>query len=330
MNKSNWSNPWPQWKTHWHVLHAWPALAQSLVLSFLGLFLGALGGVYWCQEAVQTWWNADEELLQLQAQWQQLQVQESKLQTIQAQLNALPHPSGQLHPAWHNLPAPSWPLLQPMLLAWSKQHGLQIQTLTEDGGSWRAPLPQLLSAWQAWAEVLPQHRILAFELHRLDSLQASGAFAKTPSQPLLQLDWHWTTALEKEALLKPVASASSMATTPRLVSTEPQVLHNPFSAEGLKKSQPPMAHLWADTKPRQVHGLHEMQWVGFMAKAGQPQALLHYGGMVHAHQVGQNLGQDWGQVIQIAPDHLLIKEWRVNDLGQWQAHITRLPDTGAP
>jgi Tfp pilus assembly protein PilP len=42
------------------------------------------------------------------------------------------------------------------------------------------------------------------------------------------------------------------------------------------------------------------------------------------------MGQDFGEVVQIAPDHVLLREWHANALGQWQLQSTRFPDKGQP
>jgi Tfp pilus assembly protein PilP len=42
------------------------------------------------------------------------------------------------------------------------------------------------------------------------------------------------------------------------------------------------------------------------------------------------MGQDFGEVVQIASDHLLLREWHVNAVGQWQMQTIRFPDKGSP
>jgi Tfp pilus assembly protein PilP len=68
-----------------------------------------------------------------------------------------------------------------------------------------------------------------------------------------------------------------------------------------------------------------MAWLGMMSKTGQPQALVMQAGLIHRVQVGQAMGQDWGEVVQIASDHLLLREWHISPVGQWQAQTTRFP-----
>ena len=64
---------WPQWRTHWHVLHAWPPGAQALVLVFVSLCLVVAGSWHVSSEAWQTWWEQDAQVLQWEEELQALQ-----------------------------------------------------------------------------------------------------------------------------------------------------------------------------------------------------------------------------------------------------------------
>jgi len=334
-----WRSPWPQWRTHWHVWHAWPLSAQVCLLSLAGLFLSAMGSWYNDEDAWQTWWHAAEVATEQQQQRHQLQQQLRQMQTTQAQLQALPHPSGWPVPAWETLPPLDTATEQVRLQQLAQQHGLQLLGASEEGGQWHGPLTHLLAAWPDMAQQLPHQRLLSFELKRTDassvgvlpahqSLTASTFKAARPVW--VHMDWQWTTSLEKEAPVRPVAlsAQSRVAKPPAAVPmpfASPQVLHNLFAVHGLAKALPPRADPRSPATGLQGQSLQDMQWVGMLSKAGQPQALVMQAGLIHPVQMGQAMGQDWGEVVHIASDHLLLREWHATPVGQWQAQNTRFP-----
>ena len=340
MNAWTWRSPWPQWRTHWHVWHAWPWGAQALILGVCGLCLSAAGSCLWSNDAWQAWWQADETDAELQNQLAQLHTQLRQLQTTQTSLQAQPHPSGLALPAWQALPPMDPAAQQAILLQLAQQHGLQLQAVSDAGGQWSGPLPHVLAAWQDLSLQLPQQRLLSFELKRLDAHVAArlpntptpaNKVATSPSV-LLQMDWQWTTALEKTGPLRPVALGTNLkeVVAPGTASSGPAVLHNLFAPGGLAQVLPPVAHKSVDIHGLQDQRLDEMQWVGMLSKEGQALALVKHGGLVHTVHPGQAMGQDWGEVVQIAADHLLLREWRINPLGQWQAQNTRFPSGAKP
>ena len=338
MSRFVWRSPWPQWRTHWHVWHAWPVLAQVLVLSWCGLCAGSVGSWYWSNEAWQAWWCAEETDAEQQQQQTQLQSQWQQLQATQRQLQAQPHPSGGPWPAWQALPKLDAPTQHARILQLAQQHGLQLQTVNDEGGQWRGPLPHLLAAWQNMAVELPQLRLVSFELSRLDNPAAEGV--KQPVAPDaqqqthvgLQMAWRWTTALEKDPGLRPVALGASAKGLGADDSPSPgaQVLHNLFAPDGLAQALPSAAHQHLNQSALAGHSLKDMQWMGMLSKAGQQEALVMHGGLIHALRVGHAMGQDFGEVVQIAADHVLLREWRLNAQGQWQAETTRFPSAGSP
>ena len=94
-----WQTPWPQWRSHWQVLHAWPPGAQWLLLSLLSLCMTAAGSWWWSSEAWETWWQAEEQLQQLDEEIHNHQQQVNQWRERIQQLQALPHPSGWAVPA---------------------------------------------------------------------------------------------------------------------------------------------------------------------------------------------------------------------------------------
>jgi hypothetical protein len=267
----------------------------------------------------------------LQTQWRQLQATQD---TLQAQR----HPSGLPLPAWQALPKPDASSQQAQLLRLAQQHGLQLQVANDEGGQWQGPLPHLLAAWQQLNVAIPQQRFLSLELTRLENVTAprvnmAASQTEQPMPPVaLQMAWRWTTTLEKEAGLRPVAVGA--AAKEPAIDTPPrsgaQLLHNLFAPQGLRMVLPPVAHQYKTPQGLAGHSLSDMQWMGMLSKAGQQQALVMQGGLIHHVRLGQAMGQDFGEVVQIAADHVLLREWRVNDRGQWQAQTSRFPNGGAP
>jgi type IV pilus assembly protein PilP len=46
---------------------------------------------------------------------------------------------------------------------------------------------------------------------------------------------------------------------------------------------------------------------------------------VYRVRVGQRLGQDFGKVLTVQPDHLLLQELALTSAGEWQTREVRLP-----
>jgi hypothetical protein len=332
-----WHSPWPQWRTHWHVWHAWPLLAQALLLSGCGLIASAVCSAYWSNEAWQAWWNAEATHAEQQQLRTELQHQLRQLQVIQDTLQAQSHPSGLPLPAWQALPKPDLPK-QAQIMQLAQQHGLQVIAANDEGGQWQGPLPHLLAAWQQLNQAWPQQRLVSFELTRLDSPSVAGAqklaSQTAPPGPLvtLRMAWRWTTTLEKEAGLRPVALGA--AAKEPAIDTRPasgaQLLHNLFAPQGLVQVLPPGAQPHTTPQGLAGHSLNEMQWMGMLSKAGHQQALVMHAGLIHTVRLGQAMGQDFGEVVQMAADHVLLREWRVNAQGQWQAQTVRFPSAVPP
>lgn len=319
----SWQSPWPQWRSHWHVLHAWPASAQVLVLLMVAACCTVGLSLVYSAQAWQAWWQAEEETHTWQAQIQEVQTQ---VQAHQARVWALQHqthPSGQPLPAW-DMP-PSTTGAQALRTSWlllAKEHGLQVPTVMHDSTAvWVGPLPGLLAAVQGLPHSLPVHAIDSFELTAL------------PDSKLLQLSVTWSSWADHAAAYKQAQwrkGPNRPSALPTAVSSG--VLHNPFGLEGLRQALPDVAQT---PKAGALRGapVSDMRWLGSLKLAGQEnqgQALVAYQGLIRQVQVGQAMGQDFGEVLHIAPDHLLLREWHANALGQWQQQTTRFPDRGSP
>jgi hypothetical protein len=328
-----WRSPWPQWRSHWHVLHAWPVSAQVLVLWVCSLCLTWGVSLLYSQQAWQAWWSAEEETLAWQASIDQLHTQVQAHQARVASLNKQVHPSGAQIPIWQikspvstkpqdSPPQEDAPSLRAAWLMLAKAHGLQVPpSVDEHNTQWIGPLPHLLAAWQRLPQTLPHHAMAAFELSLL------------PGTNQLQLSVTWLAWADAPRMDK-TAVLTSGRTRPAAVLTsdnraESQVLHNPFASDGLRSALPNSVR---PATPSALTGipLSAMRWTGMLQQAGRAQALVVHAGQIHPVQLGQAMGQDFGEVVQIAPDHVLLREWHVNALGQWQMQHTRFPSKEAP
>ena len=310
---SAWRSPWPQWRSHWHVLHAWPASAQGLVLSALSLCFTALLSVVYSNEAWLAWWQAEEEAQAWQQSIQGLQTQLAQHQAQVSALQQLAHPSGLNLPAWQMPTAQQ--TANGLHAVWqqlAQSHGLQAPPQLDDSSSvWVGPLPHLLAAWQQLPQELAQHAVASFEL------------TPVPGSNALELSVTWLTWSD-QAVARPLK-----VSLPQALVSEDAVLHNPFASEGLRQALPEAAHL---AKAGELRGmpLSDMRWVGMFRQGDQAQALVAHAGLIRPVALGQTMGQDFGEVVHIAPDHLLLREWHANALGLWQQQTKRFPDQGQP
>lgn len=319
---------WPQWRSHWQVLHAWPVSAQ---VAFLTVLTGVM--TLWLSwlvsgEAWQTYTQSQERE---QVAWEQLQALQTKLDQHRqrmANLQSMAHPSGADWPAWVGLseghtagksavPAPDWP----QLLAPSG-----VQVLASEGLAkhhWRGSLPSLLVAWQTWTQYAPQARVTGWVL----APQAVASGDSAPTALTLQLE----TREDAQQVWQQVSTGNRQSVE---VSTPPsahapQSLFNPFDTAGLTKALPALPQARSTLQAPDVD-LSEWQWVGAASSANQSRALLTHAGALYTVTLGQPLGRDGGEVSQIAPDHVWVREWVIDSLGQWQTRSTRWPPKALP
>ena len=348
----NWlMSPWPQWRTHWRVWHAWPMGAQALLLSLCSLVTVLAGSVWVSAQAWESWWQSQDRAQQIQQDMQMLQQQVQQQRRRIASMQAMPHPAGFAAPAWQtwpqDMPADSKLVLRAWL-AWGRQHGLQVQAGKVEeaaaSASWTGSLPQLLAAWHGLPAAVPRMAVTGFEwrIHP-DPLRMQAA-GRTQA---LQLQMHWVvlkernrppeTAHKPQAMAKPshagAASASLLRANPAdsLSRTgRASQMHDPFSLVGLKKALPMAAQSWATPLSWQTRPLSQMRWVGMLANDQQRQALVHCDGRVYPVLVGERLGQDWGVVIEIGRDHLRLREWVADAQGKWVSLERRFPAGAQP
>lgn len=151
----------------------------------------------------------------------------------------------------------------------------------------------------------------------------------------LQLELQWTRAQDKPLAVlsvpsKPIAEKTAAAVNALSVLPPPieavAKLYNPFQVTALRSGLPPEVAL---RQPRgwpvlQTQPVSQMRWVGTLSRHDQRQGLLSFNGLVYSVQTGDHIGQDWGEVTDIARDHLLLREWHVQKDGEWLAVIKRI------
>ena len=334
-----WHTPWPQWRSHWQVLHAWPPGAQWLLLSLLSVCLTAAGSCWWSSEAWDVWWQADEQLQQLDEDILRHQQQVKQLRQRIQEIQALPHPSGWPVPAWQ-----TWPHTPPLddnqdlqlWLNWGRQHGLAAQALPLTGESavrWKGTLPALLAAVHGVPQEFPAMRLSGLDWQ---VLPASATSNKTgPIEVRLQLELQWTRAQDKPLAFlsaqsqavaeKNVAKAEALPVSPPPAAASAK-LYNPFQVTALRSGLPPEV---AQRQPRgwtvlQTQPVSHMRWVGTLSRHDRRQGLLSFNGLVYSVQTGDHIGQDWGEVTDIARDHLVLREWHAQKDGEWLAVTQRI------
>jgi Tfp pilus assembly protein PilP len=341
MSRLRWQSPWPQWRTHWHLWHAWPLLGQALLLFTIGVVASGLISWYWSSSHWQAWLSAQETQDDILQSLRQLQAQHDAYETTRTKLLSMKHPSGKPIPAWQSMTATDLEEDLSTMQQLAKQHGLQLQAVNDQGGHWRGPLSHVLAAWQSLSYHMPHYRLKSFTLRRLAQKSSTTkatidivahASSKTARTVGVEMQWEWTTSLEPQTRHKPVALNPMNAASPhREASDSPrQVLHNPFAVDGLVQALPTaLSHAHPFSR---LHGksLDQLQWVGMLANTQHTYALVRDSEFIHAVQLGEAMGPDWGIVQKINADHLLLREWHVNEQGLWQIQTKRFPLSVAP
>jgi len=335
-----WQTPWPQWRSHWQVLHAWPPGAQWLLLSLLSVCMTIAGSVWWSAEAWQAWWQAEEQLQQLDEEISRHRQQVNQWRERVKQLEALPHPSGWAVPAWQNWPQTPPPDDNQVLqqwLAWGRQHGLAVQAMPLTGETavkWRGTLPALLAALYGAPQEFPSMRLSAWDWQAAPTPVSTNKPGQVTDS--LQLELQWTRA--RDTPLPPLPATGNNLKEKSTVSVDAQALvaqpepafaklYNPFVVNALRSGLPTeVAHRQSRGWPvLQTQPLSQLRWVGSLSRPDQRQGLLAFNGLVYSVHTGDHIGQDWGEVTGIARDHLWLREWHAQTQGEWQALTRRIP-----
>ena len=300
------AHAWPQWRSHWRVLHAWPLSAQGLLLSAMALLMSLWLSWQVSGQAWLTWWQAQQREEDTWLQLQNLQQQvDQHLQRVAA-LQAIRHPSGQDWPAWVSM----------------SPNNRDAQLL--ESRDWRGSLPSLLEAWQTFAQQAPQARVNAFVV---SVLNPQGSVGKA-----LELSLQLHTHDDAEQALKRFATSSAkLAPAPVLPDGQlPARLFNPFDATGLPQGLPALEPTVKVKAGLPDAELSQWQWVGAVTSGNQSLALLTHEGQLYTIKPGQALGAQGGEVIQVGIDHVWLRQWVADSQGQWQARSNRWPGQGTP
>lgn len=300
------AHAWPQWRSHWRVLHAWPLSAQGLLLSAMALLMSLWLSWQVSGQAWLTWWQAqqreEDAWLQLQSLQQQV---DQHLQRVAA-LQAMRHPSGQDWPAWVSI----------------SPNNRDAQLL--ESRDWRGSLPSLLGAWQTFAQQAPQARVNAFVVSAVNT-QGSVGSAK---ELILQLH---TQDDAEQALKRFATSSTKLAPAPELPDGQLTARwFNPFDATGLAQGLPTLEPTVRAQSGLPDAELSQWQWVGAVTSGKQSLALLTHEGQLYTIKPGQALGAQGGEVTQVGIDHVWLRQWVADSQGQWQARSNRWPDKGTP
>ena len=293
------AHAWPQWRSHWRVLHAWPLSAQCLLLSAMALLMSLWLSWQVSGQAWLTWLQAQQRegdaLLQLQTLQQQVDQHQQRV----AALQAMRHPSGQDWPAWVSI-SPNF-------------RDAQLQS----GRDWRGSLPSLLVAWQTFAQQAPQARVNAFVVSAVNA-QGSVGHAKE-----LNLQLHTQDDAE-QALKRFGALSAKPPLSPALSDGHlPARLFNPFDATGLPQGLPTLEPTVKAKAGLPDAELSQWQWVGAVTSGKQSLALLTHEGQLYTLKPGQALGAQGGEVTQVGIDHVWLRQWVADSQGQWQAQSNR-------
>ena len=290
---------WPQWRSHWRVLHAWPLSAQGLLLSAMALLMSLWLSWQVSGQAWMTWWQAQQREGDAWLQLQTLQGQVDQHQQRVAALQAMHHPSGQDWPAWVSI-SPN-----------NKDAQLK------SGRDWSGSLPSLLVAWQTFAQQTQQQRVNAFVVSAVNTKE-------------LKLQLHTQDDAE-QALKRFATSSAKLATVPVLPDGQlPARLFNPFDATGLSQGLPTLEPPVTAQAGFPYAELSQWQWVGAVTSGNQSLALLRHEDQLYTIKPGQALGAQGGEVTQVGIDHVWLRQWAADSQGQWQARSNRWPDKGAP
>ncbi len=299
---------WPQWRSHWRVLHAWPLLAQCLLLSAVTVVMSLWLSWQVSGQAWMTWWQAQQRE---QEAWEQLQslqqLRDQHQQRVHA-LQAMRHPSGQDWPAWVNHSRSP-----------TQDNALALQL------DWDGPLPSLLKAWQAYERVAPWVRVHAFVI------RPSNSDAVNSSASQMHLELH--TREELEHSLKRLATASSkQPLSSPLISEPPQPMASAhlFAAAGLLQGLPPLPPVAQSPRHLPSIALSQWQWVGALSTPDQSAALLAHEGVLYKLGPGQGLGEHGGEVVQVGRNQVWLRQWFVDSQGLWQQQTNPWPPKESP
>lgn len=302
----------------------WPSAYQYASFG-VAVCVGVLFGAPWWFQALQAWSDVSALEAQLQDQRQairSLRQQTTALQTSQAK----PWPAAMDARALATLPAarelqfshlslsPSLPT--PALTALQlQQQSIQLSFQ----GSWNG----LLSWWSAWPQA------------------AAGVTVST-----LTLKAHSQGGIEGQLVVLAPQRSSALDGV-RATHAVRLAMDDPFDTQqwqGVQRAHaekhPSYAvrvapELFRARDPLEVFPRDRLHYVGSISAGGDVQALLRVVPpnaklqaesmtSVHRIRLGEHMGQDFGRVVSIAPDHLLVQELVLEPGGDWVHRHVRL------
>ena len=316
LNDLDWRQPW-LWSKH----------AQYVLRGISGV-IGAVLLSPWCMHSWQSWEDAQaahaqlatqqadtQALLAQTAQWLQTQSQAVPTLADAEVLTRLAHEQGlQLAPLGMERPQ-----LNPTL------HALQMQQVPmhfEVRGSWES--------WINWLARWPA--------------QAQGVTV---------------TALELKADANESIAAQVWVVTPQSTATDPMFKLASVDLDRPVSVDPFSPHVWMETqrayaerhpsyarlmgpellRTREVleaYPRERLQYVGQIVSKGEVEALVKVLPpatatkevpmmSIHRVRVGGHLGQDFGKVLAVQPDQLVLEELARHPAGEWQRREVRMP-----
>lgn len=311
------------WRQPWR----WPRAFQNVVWVGASV-LGALFVSPWWLHSWQAW----DEANAAQAKWQ---AQQDATQTLHAQTAQL-------------LQAQTQPALlladASVLTGLAQQQGLQLSQLglhkPQQNAAMNAlhlqQLPvhlKVQGAWDGWLNWLAQWPTAAPGV-TVSSLELKA-------EPLGGIS-----AQVVAVVVQPMMGESAFELSS--VNSEAAAAADPFNAQGWTTSQRAHAEQHPSytrlvlpelLRPRdalEAFPRERLQYVGHMASGAALEALvkvLPSNGAkkdlpmtsVYRVRLGQRLGQDFGKVMTVAPDQLLVQELALTPTGEWQTREVRLP-----
>lgn len=319
----NLNQPSLDWRQPW----LWPRTFQYASFAGVAIF-GALLLSPWCVRSWQAWddaHNAQAKLAVQHAATQSLRLQMKQWQQTQNH--------------------PSVPLAQPTALTQlAQQQGLQLSQLAQEK-------PQHSPALNALhMQVLPVHvKVQGSWDSWLNWLAQWPVAAPGVTVSSLELKADPRGGISAHVLaVAPQSTASDDAFELASVNADDVASVDPFSAQTWVSIQrahaeqhPSYARLVAPEllRPRDVleaYPRERLQYVGHIASKGDLEALVKVlppaGAKkelqmtnVYRVRLGQRLGQDFGQVLSVLPDQLVVQELALMPTGEWQTREVYLP-----
>lgn len=315
LQQLDWRQPW-----------GWPGAFQKVLFAGAGVFGLLLLSPWWLQS-----WQALDEANAAQTKLLAQQVTTQVLRDETAQLSEM-HSQSQV------------PLADAaMLTQLAQQQGLQFSELGIDKLQQTASLNALhlqqlpvhlkvQGSWDGWLNWLAQWATAAPGV-TVGALELKAVPSGGISAQVLVLAPQFTVAESAFELSSVNAAGSPTA--------------DPFNAQGWTHAQRAHAHQHPSyprlvapelLRPRDVLEAFpraRLQYVGHMAYGSELEALVKVlpptgtskdTQMMSVYRVrlGQRVGQDFGKVLAVQPDHLLLQELALTSAGEWQTREVRL------